>query len=71
MNTTILLSASSTGAADFSNDTWWITLIKAVFIVAWLIISVIMALWVKGAAWGEFRPDRGRMCTVHWGFSRR
>ena len=33
--------------ADFSAETWWLTLIKAVFIVAFLIVSVIMALWVE------------------------
>ena len=59
MNTTILLSASSTGAADFSNDTWWITLIKAVFIVAWLIISVIMALWVERRGLGRIQTRPG------------
>ena len=59
MNTAILLSASSTGAADFSNDTWWITLIKAVFIVAWLIISVIMALWVERRGLGRIQTRPG------------
>ena len=34
-------------AADFSQETWWLTLIKAVFIVAFLIVSVMMALWVE------------------------
>ena len=29
-------------AADFSAETWWLSLIKAVFIVAFLIVSVIM-----------------------------
>ncbi|MBO3725462.1 NADH-quinone oxidoreductase subunit NuoH [Actinomyces bowdenii] len=33
--------------ADFSQETWWLTLIKAGFIVAFLIVSVIMALWVE------------------------
>ena len=33
--------------ADFSAETWWLTLIKAVFIVAFLIVSVMMALWVE------------------------
>ena len=41
--------AVSTGGvvADFSAETWWLTLIKAVFIVAFLIVSVMMALWVE------------------------
>ena len=33
--------------ADFSAETWWLTLIKAGFIVAFLIVSVMMALWVE------------------------
>ncbi len=33
--------------ADFSNDTWWIWVIKAVFIVVFLIFSVIFALWFE------------------------
>ena len=33
--------------SDFSAETWWLTLIKAVFIVAFLIVSVMMALWVE------------------------
>lgn len=34
-------------AADFSHDTWWIWVIKAVFIVVFLIFSVIFALWFE------------------------
>ncbi|XCB36492.1 NADH-quinone oxidoreductase subunit H [Arcanobacterium hippocoleae] len=33
--------------ADFSQDTWWIWVIKAVFIVVFLIFSVIFALWFE------------------------
>ena len=33
--------------ADFSAETWWLTVIKAGFIVAFLIVSVMMALWVE------------------------
>lgn len=39
--------AAASGAADFSNDTWWIVLIKAVGIVAFLLLSVLMALWFE------------------------
>ncbi len=44
--------------ADFSQDTWWLTLIKAVFIVVFLIVSVIMALWIerRGLARLQTRP---------------
>lgn len=51
-------AAPNTAPADFSNDTWWITLIKALFIVVFLIASVIMALWVerRGLARMQTRP---------------
>lgn len=61
MNLVPLLSEaqpSGTVTADFSQDTWWITLIKALFIVVFLILSVIMALWVerRGLARMQTRP---------------
>mgnify|MGYP001013779892 FL=1 len=44
--------------ADFSAETWWLTLLKAVFVVAFLIVSVILALWVerRGLARMQTRP---------------
>jgi NADH-quinone oxidoreductase subunit H len=43
----ILATAAATGAADFSNDTWWIVLVKAVGIIVFLLLSVLMALWFE------------------------
>ncbi|KGM08843.1 NADH:ubiquinone oxidoreductase subunit H [Cellulomonas bogoriensis 69B4 = DSM 16987] len=45
-------------AADFSNDTWWIVLIKAVGIVAFLLTSVLIAIWFerKVVARMQIRP---------------
>ena len=45
-------------AADFSAETWWLTLAKAVFIVVFLIASVILVLWVerRGLARMQTRP---------------
>lgn len=42
-----LPSAVAGPTADFSDDTWWIWVIKAAFIVVYLILSVILALWVE------------------------
>ena len=39
--------AAVSGAADFSGDTWWIVLIKAVGIIVFLLLSVLMALWFE------------------------
>lgn len=52
------LAAPTTEPADFSQETWWLTVIKAVFIVVFLIASVIMALWVerRGLARMQTRP---------------
>ena len=30
--------------ADFSQETWWLTVLKAVFIMAFLIVSTILAI---------------------------
>ncbi len=45
--------------ADFSQETWWLTLIKAVFIVVYLIVSVIMALWVERRGLGLLQTRKG------------
>ena len=42
--------------ADFSQETWWLSLIKAVFIIVFLIANVLLALWVE-------RRGLGRMQT--------
>src|SRR5690606_6403442 len=34
-------------AADFSNDTWWIWVIKAVAIVVFILTSVLIAIWFE------------------------
>lgn len=39
--------AAANQVADFSRDTWWIWVIKAVFIIVFLIFSVIFALWFE------------------------
>ncbi len=59
--TGFLLAATETGAsgaADFSNDTWWIVLIKAVGIIVFLLLSVLMAIWFERKVVGrmQIRP---------------
>ncbi len=39
--------AMTVQVADFSQDTWWLLVIKALFIVVYLIFSVIFALWFE------------------------
>ncbi len=45
--------------ADFSQDTWWIWLIKAVAILVFLIVSVLMALWVERRGLGRIQTRPG------------
>ena len=40
-------TATNQMIADFSQDTWWIWVLKAAFIVLFLIFSVIFALWFE------------------------
>ena len=46
-------------AADFSEETWWLTLIKAVLIVVYLILSVLLALWVERRGLGRMQTRPG------------
>jgi NADH-quinone oxidoreductase subunit H len=47
-----------TAGADFSHDTWWIVLIKAVAIIVFLLVSVLFAIWFerKVVARMQIRP---------------
>lgn len=54
--------------ADFSQDTWWIWLIKAVFIVLYLILSVIFALWVERRGLGRMQTRLGPNVAGFMGF---
>lgn len=45
--TLALRAADLPPSADFSNDTWWIVLIKAVGIIVFLLLSVLFAIWFE------------------------
>ena len=46
-------------AADFSEETWWLSLIKAVFIIVFLILNVLLALWVERRGLGRMQTRPG------------
>ena len=46
-------------AADFSNDTWWIVLIKAVGIIVFLLLSVLFAIWFERKVLARMQIRRG------------
>ena len=56
--------------ADFSAETWWLTLIKAGFIVAFLIVSVMMALWVERRGLARMQTRLGPNVNGPWACSR-
>jgi len=45
--------------ADFSNDTWWIVVIKAVGIIVFLLLSVLMAIWFERKVLARMQIRRG------------
>lgn len=47
MHTILLTEPVAPVTADFSNDTWWIWLIKAVAILVFLLTSVLFAIWFE------------------------
>ncbi|AMD86583.1 NADH:ubiquinone oxidoreductase subunit H [Actinomyces radicidentis] len=67
MSTATLLNADLGSAlptiggatADFSQTTWWLSLIKAVFIMLFLILSVIMAIWAERRVLGRMQTRPG------------
>lgn len=45
--------------ADFSEETWWLSLLKAVFIMLFLIVSVILAIWAERKVLGRIQTRPG------------
>ena len=45
--------------SDFSQETWWLTVIKAVFIIVFLILNVLLALWVERRGLGRMQTRPG------------
>lgn len=45
--------------SDFSEETWWLTVIKAVFIIVFLILNVLLALWVERRGLGRMQTRPG------------
>ena len=46
-------------AADFTQETWWLTVLKAVFIIVFLILNVLIALWVERRTIGRMQTRPG------------
>nr|WP_240646181.1 NADH-quinone oxidoreductase subunit NuoH [Georgenia sp. SYP-B2076] len=51
--------ASAAPTADFSHDVWWLWVLKAVGILVFLLVSVIMALWVERRGLGRMQTRLG------------
>lgn len=59
MSAAVLPAAAVGQMADVSGDPWWITLVKAVAILVFLLLSVIMALWVERRGLGRMQTRPG------------
>ncbi len=59
MITSLPAAALPPVTADFSNDTWWIVLIKAVAIVVFLLVSVLFAIWFERKVVGRMQQRPG------------
>lgn len=46
-------------AADFTQETWWLSVLKAVFIIVFLILNVLLALWVERRTIGRMQTRPG------------
>ncbi len=55
----MVLAQVAPGAADFSNDTWWIVLLKAVAIIVFLLLSVLFAIWFERKVVARMQIRRG------------
>ncbi len=60
--------AAGAPTADFSDDTWWLWVLKAVFILLYLILSVILALWVERRGLGRMQTRLGPNRVGPFGF---
>lgn len=54
----LLAATGSPVVADFSHDQWWVWLVKAVLIVVFLLLSVLIAIWFERRVVGrmQLRP---------------
>lgn len=59
ISTLISMRVPDYQVADYSDDTWWLALIKAIFLILFLIVSVIMALWVERRSLGLMQTRKG------------
>jgi NADH-quinone oxidoreductase subunit H len=53
------IAASALPTADFSHDTWWISVIKAALILVMLLTSVLLALWVERRGLAKMQTRAG------------
>ena len=54
----------ATTGADFSDDTWWLVVIKAVAIIVFLLLSVLIAIWFERKVVGLFQTRRHQIVTA-------
>jgi NADH-quinone oxidoreductase subunit H len=62
-----LVTAAASGAADFSEETWWLVIIKAVAVFAFLVLNVIVVIWAERRIIGRMQQRPGPNRTGPFG----
>jgi NADH-quinone oxidoreductase subunit H len=65
--TTGLLSAAAAGAADFSEETWWLVLLKALAIFVFLVLTTLILIWAERRIIGRMQQRPGPNRTGPFG----
>jgi NADH-quinone oxidoreductase subunit H len=65
--TTALLSAAAAGAADFSEETWWLVLAKALAIFVFLVLTTLILIWAERRIIGRMQQRPGPNRTGPFG----
>src|SRR6476619_4330410 len=53
------LSTAAAGAADFSQETWWLVLVKALLIFVFLLVNTLLLIWFERRVIGRMQQRPG------------
>ena len=67
MTSALLTAAGSTGAADFSEETWWLVLAKALAIFVFLVVTTLILIWAERRIIGRMQQRPGPNRTGPFG----
>jgi NADH-quinone oxidoreductase subunit H len=67
MSAVLLTAVGGTGAADFSEETWWLVILKAVAIFAFLVVTTLLVIWFERRVIGRMQQRPGPNRTGPFG----